>query len=78
MECHACQRSQDGPTEQRGVFPYRWKDVTVIILGCKVHAKEVIDALDRNQGVIAAGRAPDESVRIVLRTTQPSPPLPTE
>ena len=56
MTCHACQRSQDGAPEERGVFPYRWKDVTVIILGCQVHAKEVIDALNRSQGELTCER----------------------
>ena len=46
MACEDCMRDQE---EGRMKYYYRWKNASILIMGCKAHVKEVMLALDEKQ-----------------------------
>jgi hypothetical protein len=46
MGCQECSTATD---EQVQLYPYRWKNATVMILACATHAREIMIALSLAQ-----------------------------
>ena len=47
MSCEDCNRHP----EEGGVAYYRWGKATIGIIACEKHAKEIINALNKAQGI---------------------------
>lgn len=44
MACKACEAVRD-----KGVYPYRWKNANILVIGCHEHVKEVFNVLRQAQ-----------------------------
>lgn len=47
MSCKACEEAQQSAEPM--VYPYRWKNANILVLGCKEHIKEIFDVLNAYQ-----------------------------
>ena len=42
MSCEDCEKAWNDGT----IYPYRWKNVTIGVIACKKHVKEIFDMLN--------------------------------